>query len=300
VPIDAAPAAGFYDHVWSRYAQLDAKSPAARHRRRLLIDRVTATLATRPEFPRPRLLDAGMGPGHLLRELAAALPTLELAGGDVSPRGLELARRAGAPGELFPLDLSAPRFNEAYAEHIARYDIVVCSEVLEHLSDDRAAVGHLRDLLAPGGTLLVTVPSGKPTRFDLRIGHLRHYSKRQLATLLAEQGLRPESVVAWGFPFHSAYRAAVRVAAAWHLRDSADATAAEADNDPDAFDRPSGVRDLDSPRAFLEGVDDAPVTELGAALAGAYGAAAWLLDPLFFLNLPWGGEQLVAVARERE
>lgn len=37
-------------------------------------------------------------------------------------------------------------------------DLVICSEVLEHVEDPHAAVDNLRDLLKPGGTLLITSP----------------------------------------------------------------------------------------------------------------------------------------------
>ena len=311
VPTDARDdgSTAFYDEVWSRFAALDARSPAARHRRRLVVDRVAAALRARPlGAARPRLLDVGTGPGHLLRALAEALPTLELAGADLSPRSLELARRAGVPAKLFPLDLESPGLAGEQAARLAPFDVVVCSEVLEHLRDDRAAVRHLRALLAPGGTLVVTVPGGTPTRFDLRIGHRRHYGVRELGTLLAAEGFRPESVVAWGFPFHSAYRAAVRLASAWRLRSApgasrtGDAHDADASLDDSPADRPSGVRDVDGVtwRAAADPVTADATAEIGPRLTAAYGAAARLLDPLFYLNLPWGGEQLVAVARREE
>jgi len=308
VPTDARDdgSAAFYDEVWSRFAALDARSPAARHRRRLVIDRVAAALRARPlGAARPRLLDVGAGPGHLLRALAEALPTLELAGADLSPRSLELARRAGVPAELFPLDLEAPGFTTEQSAQLGRYDVVVCSEVLEHLGDDRAAARHLHALLAPGGTLVVTVPGGKPTRFDLRIGHRRHYGARELGTLLAAAGLHPDAVVAWGFPFHSAYRAAVRVASAWRLRSAPDANGREGGPrarvpcDADPTDRPSGVRDVEDGvwRTTTDATATDATPEVGPRLTATYGAAARLLHPLFYLNLPWGGEQLVAVAR---
>gem|GEM_PF-1640611 len=311
MPTDARDygSASFYDEVWSRFAALDARSPAARHRRRLVVDRVAAALRARPlGAARPRLLDVGAGPGHLLCALAKALPTLELVGTDLSPRSLELARRAGVPAELFPLDLESPGLAGEQAARLGPFDVVVCSEVLEHLGDDRAAVRQLRALLAPGGTLVVTVPGGKPTRFDLRIGHRRHYGVREIGTLLAAEGFRPESIVAWGFPFHSAYRAAVRLASAWRLRSApgADRTgdAHDADASPDETpgDRPRGVREVDGATwpAPTAAVTADAATEIGPRLAAADGAAARLLDPLFYLNLPWGGEQLVAVARREQ
>lgn len=40
----------------------------------------------------------------------------------------------------------------------ARWDLVICSHVLEHVVDDTAAIRELRRVLRPGGALLVMVP----------------------------------------------------------------------------------------------------------------------------------------------
>lgn len=40
----------------------------------------------------------------------------------------------------------------------ARFDVVICSHVLEHIADDRAAIGELFRVLAPGGRGAVMVP----------------------------------------------------------------------------------------------------------------------------------------------
>jgi len=40
----------------------------------------------------------------------------------------------------------------------ASFDAVICSHVLEHVDDDRAAMRELRGIIAPGGWCLVMVP----------------------------------------------------------------------------------------------------------------------------------------------
>jgi SAM-dependent methyltransferase len=247
----------FYDSVWRTWGHLDAASPAAFHRRRLVVGQA-ARGRTSPE----RILDVGCGQGGLLRELGREFPSAHLAGADVSTESLEQTRQVVGGAELWQLDLGDPQALTARPEQLGRYDLVVCSEVLEHLEDAPLAVRHLAALLAPGGHLVVTVPGGKLSRFDELIGHQRHYRPGELGSLLERAGLTVETVIAWGFPFHSFYRSLVRVASRWSL----------------------------GPRGGVPG-------RAGRGLGLLYAWSGALLRPLFYANLSRWGEQLVAVAR---
>jgi hypothetical protein len=50
----------------------------------------------------------------------------------------------------------------------ATFDAILCSHVLEHITDDRAAMGELGRVLAPGGWLIVMVPidHGRSTTYE--------------------------------------------------------------------------------------------------------------------------------------
>ncbi|GFO56560.1 hypothetical protein GMSM_35670 [Geomonas sp. Red276] len=77
-----------------------------------------------------------------------------------------------------------------------QYDVIMMTEVLEHLPDDLAALRKVYDLLKPGGHFLMSVPSvnaplhkkyikefGKDP-FDERVGHLRRYTEDAILDLL--------------------------------------------------------------------------------------------------------------------
>jgi SAM-dependent methyltransferase len=249
----------FYDGVWRAWGHLDRASPAAFHRRRLVLE-----LATRCPIRPERILDAGCGRGELLREFARHFPAAELWGADVSAESLAATTEAVERAELFQLDLGDPDALAAHPDKLGRHGLVVCSEVLEHLADDTLGVRLLGRLLAPGGRLLVTVPSGKMSRFDELIGHQRHYRPRELVSLFERAGLEAKELVAWGFPFHTLYRSLVRIASRWSL---------------------SG--------------GTAEPGRAGHALGSLYGWSGALLRPLFYANLSRWGEQLVAVASTR-
>ena len=91
-------------------------------------------------------------------------------------------------------DLCAP------LEHTGRYDVVVCEQVIEHVTDPFAAAANLRALCVPGGTAIVSTP------FLVRVHELPEYgmgdywrfTPRGLEALLATAGFAQVEVDAWG------------------------------------------------------------------------------------------------------
>jgi SAM-dependent methyltransferase len=74
----------------------------------------------------------------------------------------------------------------------ATFDIILCSEVLEHVPEDDKAVSELRRVLKPGGVLVVTVPYQK--RFwaedDEYVAHVRRYDPGELEQKLRHVGFQ--------------------------------------------------------------------------------------------------------------
>jgi SAM-dependent methyltransferase len=73
-------------------------------------------------------------------------------------------------------------------------DYAYSLNVLEHVSDDVAALRKLYAKLKPNGRLLIYVPAMQwlYTQFDRRIGHLRRYSVRTLSRSLQSAGFSIE------------------------------------------------------------------------------------------------------------
>ncbi|MGB9886798.1 MAG: class I SAM-dependent methyltransferase [Moorellales bacterium] len=74
------------------------------------------------------------------------------------------------------------------------FSLAVAMDVLEHVEDDTGAARTLFAVLVPGGRLVVSAPA-HPWLYsyhDRALGHLRRYSRRDLAALLAASGFEVE------------------------------------------------------------------------------------------------------------
>ena len=78
------------------------------------------------------------------------------------------------------------------------FDLVICSEVLEHIQDHKTAVSEAVRVLKPGKTLVVSVPRYLPEQIcwalsdnyhTVHNGHVRIYKKKTLVDLLESAGL---------------------------------------------------------------------------------------------------------------
>jgi SAM-dependent methyltransferase len=98
----------------------------------------------------PRVLDAGCGEGHVTAWLTAMLPASQVTGVD-GRRGALLEFRARNPGvPALEGDLGDLPFPDG------AFDLVVCTEVLEHLPEPRVVLRELGRVCA--GHLFLTVP----------------------------------------------------------------------------------------------------------------------------------------------
>jgi SAM-dependent methyltransferase len=104
---------------------------------------------------RPRnVLDFGCGTGlQLTMPLAARWPEVRFLGVDADATSIEFAKtHCTAPNLSFAL-AAPPREGE-------RYDLIIASEVIEHLEAPGAFLRELESRLGPGGRVLLTVPNG--------------------------------------------------------------------------------------------------------------------------------------------
>jgi 2-polyprenyl-3-methyl-5-hydroxy-6-metoxy-1,4-benzoquinol methylase len=106
-------------------------------------------------FAGGKLLDYGCGDGTFLALVHEQFP--HGVGVDVAADQISDCQRrfASLPGIAFQ---TTDRLNNA--EHVRRYDVVVCMEVLEHCPDDiqGAVLDQIVNVAAPDGTVVISVP----------------------------------------------------------------------------------------------------------------------------------------------
>ena len=153
--------------------------------------------------PGQKVLDMGCGSG---RHVAAAYqyPDIMVVGTGLCFQDLGEARerllfhdRLGEHGNgawgLNVADITALPF----ARHA--FDLVICSEVMEHIHDESAGAAELYRVLKPGCPMVVSVPRYFPEWVCWKLsdeyhmanqGHIRIYRKKRLVSLFENLGLR--------------------------------------------------------------------------------------------------------------
>lgn len=145
------------------------------------------------------VLDAGCGNGSFLARFQDR--GWKLYGSDLSLSGIQIARSSFPNIDFFVADAQV-----LYADFLKAagpVDVILSTEVIEHLYNARGFLRNLYQLLKPGGTLVITTPyhgylknlllalTGKMDEHFTALwdqGHIKFWSRRTLEHILKETG----------------------------------------------------------------------------------------------------------------
>ena len=167
--------------------------------------------------PGYRVLDIGCGPGRHTCG-AYAYKNIVAIGADLCFKDLleakerlqyhdDIGEHGGGCWGLLTADIKSLPFPDDF------FDMVICSEVLEHIPDHEIAADEIVRVLKPGKNLAVSVPRYFPERicwalsdeyYNANQGHVRIYRKKNIIRMVEQKG-----VIHWGTGYahslHSPY-----------------------------------------------------------------------------------------------
>ena len=163
----------------------------------------------------PRVLDVGCGEGRHIFGCLNEFQNIFCIGIDQDIPSLSKCKEGL---EFFKeLDSKATVFMQGSVYKLPfennSFDLVICSEVLEHLEDYHAAIDEIYRVLKPGGKFLPSVPSFWPEKIcwslstgyqNMPGGHVRIFKKNQVISEITDHGFNYERSERF-HGLHSAY-----------------------------------------------------------------------------------------------
>lgn len=186
-----------YNELWSQaWMELQRLGPLTHTNHRLILKVLKPYLVDSA-----RLLDVGCGNGALLDLLSRRFPALDLNGIEGSEQAVTRAPES-VRDRIVIEDITS-----GFSLDGRSFDIVICSEVLEHLPDCRPALASIVSHLRRGGHVLITVPHSMRywSRADEFAGHYCRFEYEDFLAELKRASLEPIRFFTWGFPISYLY-----------------------------------------------------------------------------------------------
>ena len=154
----------------------------------------TISLLNRYVKPSSSILDIGCGVGTILLYLASK--GCCVTGIDISLKAITSSKKSACEIGIKTAKFLVKNFPHEIPK--GSFDLILCLEVLEHLTNDNLALEKIYTMLSKKGTLVISVPSknaplfrlGLAKEFDKKVGHLRRYTLEELETKTRKLGFK--------------------------------------------------------------------------------------------------------------
>jgi 2-polyprenyl-3-methyl-5-hydroxy-6-metoxy-1,4-benzoquinol methylase len=143
---------------------------------------------------RGKILDVGCGVGTI--DFYLSKQGYVISGIDISKKAIVAARRNARFFDLKNIKFYLGDINNFKFK--SKFDLILCSEIIEHVLDDKRMLIDLCRNLKKDGIILLTTPLetaplyklSLTKSFDIRVGHQRRYTLAKLKKIANESGLK--------------------------------------------------------------------------------------------------------------
>ena len=151
------------------------------------------------KFSNLRILDVACGVGALSFYFASQGATIK--GIDISQRAINICQKT----QKFLIQKNKA-FKKMEFERVSieqfkskeKFDLVICSEIIEHVKNDDLFLQKIHQQLKKNGILYLSTPSpenilyqkGKLNQFDKEVGHLRRYTQKEIIEKLEKNNFK--------------------------------------------------------------------------------------------------------------
>ncbi|MFB9234503.1 class I SAM-dependent methyltransferase [Plantactinospora siamensis] len=134
-------------------------------------------------------IEIGSGLGDYALEWAAHLPRFTATEADPE-RLISLKERLSVEPKIEVREMLLPHGEQG------NYSAAVSYNVLEHIEDHVGALRSMRELVRPGGAIVLIVPAFQfaMSQADIATGHVRRYTRKTMRDALEAAGLRVEKL----------------------------------------------------------------------------------------------------------
>ena len=192
-----------WDDHWKKYSDSASENPAQKYRFKLILEE----LINFKDEKSLKILDIGCGQGDLLLAIQNLFPDFNLMGLELSQKGVDIVKGKTGAANIFQADLL--NYSDELKQYHGWADVIICSEVLEHVNDPALFLKTSLLFLKTKGMLIITVPGGPMSSFDKIIGHRQHFNKASILHLFNNADIKNLKIHLSGFPWHNLYRLAV-------------------------------------------------------------------------------------------
>jgi 2-polyprenyl-3-methyl-5-hydroxy-6-metoxy-1,4-benzoquinol methylase len=199
------------DQYWQNTQNSYPHYPTVRHRKRFILSTLKKFIKSRSRDSKIAdsgcsdfriaatvgdsfsVFDFGCGEGTLLKTIQQRFNLNEnkIGGCDISQEAVLSAKQK----------IHTPHITHALFPTLTKtFDVMICSEVLEHTTDYANIIQWMSENLSTNGIMILTTQAGTIHASDRYTGHTQHFVLKDLSALVESFGLQITVSRLWGWP----------------------------------------------------------------------------------------------------